>query len=522
MRKQLTAFLRRTGISFITCLLSVGILCSGECTITSHAVEIDYAAEEEARRQIPVESNSIAGWPTGPVVSADSAILMDADTGTILYAKNIYAAEYPASTTKLLTGLIAYENCSMDEKVYFSADAINAITWDSSHMAAKPGEIYTMEQSLYGLLVGSANETANAIGEHISGTMEDFATLMNQTAADLGCVNSHFMNANGLFHEDHYTCAYDLAVIARAFFGHEILCKMSSTYSYQISEENTVFSHNKLLPNCAYAYPYLVGSKTGYTDRARQTLVTCAQKDGMKLICVVLKEESPSQFTDTIALLNYGFGNYRKYNISENDPEINIRTYDFFQSEYDVFGNSQSILTPDPDASVILPVTAAFSDTEKSILYEETDAGRLATIIYRYAGVTVGTCNILIRSVETAGSADAVILDTQDGMPGDEFLTDAPDGTDGDGGSNTGNASGLPDGSGGNAQSADRTSRTIFINVKHVLYWILGITGALIVLFIVRKLVHNYQFGFSRRRQKIRRNRRSGKRYKRYHGRRDN
>lgn len=531
MRKTFTTLVRRTATGIALGLASVSLLFANESILTAKhplivhaapAAKPDYAAEAEARKEIPIESNSFPGWPKGPIVSADAAILMDAETGTILYAKNIYAAEYPASTTKLLTGLIAYETCSMDEQVYFSDEAIGAITWDSSNMAAKPGEVYSMEQSLYGLLVGSANESANAIGEHISGTMADFALLMNERASELGCVNSHFVNANGLWHEDHYTCAYDLATIARAFFGHEILCKMSSTYSYQIAEENIIRSHNKLLPDCTYEYPYLVGSKTGYTDKARQTLVTCAQKDGMKLICVVLKEESPSQFTDTIDLLNYGFSNFKKYNVSEYDQEYNIQTYDFFQTDNDVFGSSQPILSLDRDASIILPITADFADAEKSIIYEETNSGRLATIVYQYQGMTVGTCSILINPNVSSGSVNADVADGADGS--EEYGSEMGD-PENDYNDNPEQLGSTSDGSGitddaTSSDTATKKPKTIYINIKHVLYWVLGVLGALIVVFIIIKILKSYHFGFFDRRRRIKRSRQSRKSYNRYHGKR--
>ena len=199
----------------------------------------DYAAEEEARRSLPIASNSYEEWPDGPAVGAQGAILMEAETGTILYEKNIHEKLYPASVTKILTCLIGAEQCQMDEDVVVSHDAVFSIPRNSSNIGLDEGEVITVEQCMYGILVASANEAANALAEHISGSMEEFVKLMNQRAAELGCENSHFVTTNGLHDDQHYTSPYDLALIARKFFDNELLCKMSSTPTYHIPQSPT-------------------------------------------------------------------------------------------------------------------------------------------------------------------------------------------------------------------------------------------------------------------------------------------
>ncbi|MBQ9135571.1 MAG: D-alanyl-D-alanine carboxypeptidase, partial [Lachnospiraceae bacterium] len=160
--------------------------------------------EEEDRVAIPIETNSIENWPEGPVVTSQSAILIDAETGVILYAKNIHEQLYPASTTKLLTCLIATEQCSMDEIVTFSHDAIFDTPRDSSHIALDEGNQLTLEQCLNAILIASANEVSFGVAEHVTGTSwEDFAPLMNERATELGCVDSNFVNPNGLPDENH-------------------------------------------------------------------------------------------------------------------------------------------------------------------------------------------------------------------------------------------------------------------------------------------------------------------------------
>ena len=298
-------------------------------SITAHAgIKEDNIAVNQL---VAVESNQIAGWPQGPTVSARSAILMELETGTILYAKNIHNKEYPASITKVLTTLIATEECAMDEMVTFSRDAIFDIDRGSNHIALDAGEAITVEQCLNAILIRSANEVSLGLAEHISGgTWESFADIMNERAKELGAINSHFYNPNGLPHEDHYTTAYDMAMIGRAFFSNEILCNITTTRKLHIPPSDTqpddIIEYNQmsLIKGGKYAYEYLIGCKTGYTNDARSTLISCAEKDGLRLICVVLRDEAPYQYEDTIALFDYGFANFRKLNVSENDTKYRM------------------------------------------------------------------------------------------------------------------------------------------------------------------------------------------------------
>ena len=185
----------------------------------------------EVNRALPITSNQTENWPTGPVVGAEAAILIEAETGTILYEKNIHQKEYPASTTKILTTLMAAETCDLDDIVSFSHDAIFDTPRDSSHIAMDVGQELTVEQCLNAILIRSANEVCYALAEHITGTTDwsVFAEMMNQRAKELGCLNTHFSNPNGLPDENHYTTAYDLAMIGRAFFSNELLCRITLT-----------------------------------------------------------------------------------------------------------------------------------------------------------------------------------------------------------------------------------------------------------------------------------------------------
>jgi len=435
----------------------------------------DYKAEAEERKKIPVETNQIINWPAGPEIGAESAILMEVNTGTILYAKNIHAQLYPASITKILTALIAVEECDMNEMVTFSHDAVHSINWrEDANMGINVGDSITMEQCLYGLLVGSANEVAYAIAEHIAGegNVEGFSDLMNKKAKELGCTDSNFITANGIHDENHYTSAHDMALIAQAFFSNELLCKMSSTTSYHVPQTATqpredmiVWAKSKLHPGKEYAYEYLVGTKTGYTDDARQTLVSCAKKDGLKLACVILKEETPGQFTDTIELFNYGFDNFYAASVAENDTNYAIDTSNFFSTDTDFFGSSKPILEIDPDDYIVLPDHVNFSEITSSLTYDNLEDNEIARINYSFNNISLGS---------------ASLIPVQDKVVTFDFGTKqqiiAP-------------------------ENLEEEQDTVYINIKNVIIAVIAVAILLIVLFMIHSMIVNTRK--SRRRSRI-------------------
>ena len=456
----------RTICSVIICasVLSSGFTCYAE------TVE-----ERVARHQaMPITTDSIAGWPKGPIVSAESAILIDADTGVILYEKNIHEKQYPASITKILTTLIASEECELDEMVSFSHKAVYDTPYDSNHIAIEENEQLTMEDCLKAILIRSANEVSFAVAEHICGSdWENFAPIMNERAKELGCLNTNFVNPNGLPDENHYTTAYDMAMIGRAFFSNEILCNMTTTKLLHIMpsahQPDEIMEANKMLiiPGKQYGYDYLVGCKTGYTNDARFTLVACAEKDGMRLISVVMKDESPNHYEDIAALMNYGFDNFDKHIVSEAETKYNIETDGLFYSENDIFGSSSPILFLDKEDYILLPKTAAFSQAVSEIDYTENAEGVAATINYTFNGAYVGSANVNLAAVEGSGyefgtqEVEAELTQTEE-VSKDEDKPEAPD--------------------------------FVFINVWKVLQYI--VCGALIVLAVVgiMKFFRSYQF----------------------------
>ncbi|WP_187374402.1 D-alanyl-D-alanine carboxypeptidase family protein [Murimonas intestini] len=291
------------------------------------------SAEEETEYipesyYLPIESNKIKGWPQGKQIEAEAAAVMDASTGAFLYSKNAEAKEYPASITKIMTALVALENSSLDEEVTYSEIVFN-IEFGSSHLGIQPGEKMTMEDALYGLMLESANDIAMGIAEHVAGSVDGFVQMMNDKAAQLGCVNTHFANPHGLFDEQHYTCARDMAIITQAAIANPTFCKITGTVEYTIEKTNKVdenrylLNHQKMLYDDEFKYDGCLGGKTGFVTESLNTLVTFAQKDDKKLICIILKVNgSGKTFTETADLLDYGFTNFVNQDVK--NPEANM------------------------------------------------------------------------------------------------------------------------------------------------------------------------------------------------------
>ncbi len=448
------------------------------CPMTVHATLEELEAEAEARRALPIQTNDIDNWPVGPAVSAESAILMDVNTGIILYAKNIHEKLYPASTTKLLTCLLAMERGNLDDMVTFSHEAVFTVPGDGSNMGMDEGEAITLEEALYGVMVGSANEVANAVGEHISGSIENFVADMNERATQLGCTDSHFMNTNGLHDEEHYTSAYDLALISCKFFQNEMLCKIGNTARYHFeptaTQPDDFIKNNKhRIINGEIPYEGVLGGKTGYTDQARQTLVTCAEQNGMRLVCVVFKEESPNQFTDTIELFDYGFHNFQVMNISENEDKYQMEVSGFLQTGNDIFGNSKPILSIDSDSYVIIPNTIDFEDMDSTIDYNVSNDNCIAKIEYTYHDTYVGSAYLKLATDNTSTYDFDTNMETTDVSV--EKIETEP--------------------------SHDNT---IFINVKKVLIGILIFAVTAILLFVIRALIMN-NHNAQRRKNRVKR-----------------
>ena len=387
--------------------------CALLLPLNAFATEDQIQAEMQAAYNKTVESNAWENWPAGPSVYAETAIVMEADSGIILYSKDMYAKNYPASITKIITALIALEQCELNEEITFSYHATHSIDYGSSSIARTEGEILTVEETLYGLMLASANECANALAEHIAGSNEEFAKLMNEKAKELGCVNTNFSNPSGLHDENHYTCAYDMALITQAALENENFRKIAGTNYYTLratnknDEELWMQNHHYMIApyrTDKYLDDTIFAGKTGYTSDALNTLVTCGTRNDMDIIVVTMRTRSTAEkgvplFTDTAALLDYA-NNFHKLNIAANEKTFMVgNAYDFSVDAND-FNTPASLISIDETSSVILPNTASFTDAVPSISFEEHADGNTAYLTYEYADQFVGKASIKLEDTK--------------------------------------------------------------------------------------------------------------------------
>lgn len=275
-------------------------------------------------------------------LKGEAAILMDYETGKILYSKNPYKKMYPASTTKILTAILAYQNLDIHKNITLDYD-LGFI--DGSSMYLLQGESFTVDQYMHAFLIKSCNDIAVLFANAISGSVKEFAKLMNQKASELGAKNTHFTNPNGLHDDNHYTCVYDMALFSRELMKYKYLKNIVKTVNYSLDEtaqtpEKRYYRNtNRFLwstRNIDYKgksidikYDLIDGIKTGYTSKARNCLSTSAQKDDLRLISVVFKSEGFEVYTDSRKLIDYGFENFKRFVIQNKNNRIGSKEFKF-------------------------------------------------------------------------------------------------------------------------------------------------------------------------------------------------
>ncbi|MDD3570897.1 MAG: D-alanyl-D-alanine carboxypeptidase [Lachnospiraceae bacterium] len=394
-------------------------------------------------------TNTIAFGATKPVVKAESAILVEASTGKILYEKNAQKTMYPASMTKILTSIIALDYLKPDD-VVIVGNEINDVTLDSSKAGHIKGESITVENLIRGLIIPSGNDTAtvvaNAVAKKQSGdnnlssreSERIFAELMNKKAKELGCTNSNFVNPHGYHDERHYTTAEDMAKIAEAALKIDLLKGICSEKEYLgnsmgnaditgLKTQNYDWkSHNLLITSGQYAYPYATGMKTGFTDEAGNCVTATAQKDGISLIAVIFNSEDPGRWEDAAKLFDYGFENFSFYTLAQNSTSVGeIGLYNNKESE----GNALKLIIKE-DISLLLEKTqvgAVKTDikiTNNEYIYkskDESDADikikapiekdtELGTVTYSLNGETLAETKVYAeKSVEKATLIEKII-----------------------------------------------------------------------------------------------------------------
>lgn len=350
--------------------------------------------------------NSLAeSWPapSDPILS-DAAILIDADSGTVLYGKNQDKRYYPASITKVMTAIIVIENVKdINEKLTFSYDACNTnLEENATVIGALPGDRLSVKDCLYSLLLHSANDCANALAEFVAGSNESFAEMMNEKAKEIGCTNTHFCNPSGLQNEEHYTSCSDMAKIMQYAISIPLFCKIDKSQVYKHgpikrypdpdANENTIYAHHKMMRKSSPDYyPGVFAGKTGYTLVAGNTLLTACKKNDMTLIAVILNGHQ-SQYKDSKQLFDFGFSKFHSYQINEYEEK-----YKSLKNNYTVCGvpiDDNININIDASYHIILPDNVDFNSASYDFSYDipekEKELKKFAKITYNYGNRNVG------------------------------------------------------------------------------------------------------------------------------------
>lgn len=318
-----------------------------------------------------------------PTLNSTATTLVDSKTGFVLHSKNANQKIYPASTTKVLTTIIAIENLDLNTPIVVTKTGI-AIPWDSSRSYLEVGEVMTVENLLYCTLLSSGNDAANMLGEAVSGNIKDFVTLMNEKALEIGCTNTHFANAHGYHDNNHYTTAEDMTKIVRYALRNDTFRNICETKTYTVpatnkSNERKLVNTNRLIltkeeSKHAFYYEYALGGKTGYTGEAGRCLISWAKKGDLELICCTFGAPASSgndqRYIDAINLYNYGFDEFVETKIiSKEDYAFTITDKENL-FEY-TFGLKDNISIPVNDNFKIMSISYSIEKDMNDIIKEE-------------------------------------------------------------------------------------------------------------------------------------------------------
>ena len=393
----------RRFLAFFLTILLAGLLLAPSVSVRA---ALDTDEVDDIIASIPKD------WPEAPEIEAEAAILIDAESGEILYAKNATKKMYPASTTKLMTALLTLENASLQDIVKFSAKAVT-IPSNSSYIGMRRGEQMVLRECMYGLLLPSANEVANALAEHVSGDMSTFVVRMNERMFQLGGVNTQFANPSGLHTDGHFTCAYDLALVMQECVKNTNFVEISSQLSYVhhsdelLPKDIPMMNTNLMIrPSSEYYSEYVVCGKTGHTDESGHNLVTYAEKDGTRLVVVIMGCENGQQYVGTQSLLDYGFNYFHRVLPSSLDASLNLENY-FTASPLQIPAPEISLLRIDSSSTILLPDNVTSEDLEKTTV--DTPTGKQIT--YTYQGYPLGT---VVLSYVSKGAEAAFLIDRSD------------------------------------------------------------------------------------------------------------
>lgn len=360
-------------------------------------------------------------WPSDVGIVAGAGIAVDADTGAVLFGQQIHVPYPPASIVKLLTALVVVENCSMDEIVTFSHDAVyNLEAGAGNKLSLAEGDQISVRDCLHMMVLLSSNQSANALAEHVAGSREGFVELMNQKAAQLGCSpeETHFANPSGLNDEQQYVSAYDMALIAAAAFENEEVFAISSTKRYSVGPTinnpqgaNISMEHRIVMEESRGSEYYCEGAmagKTGYTSLAGNTLVTYAERNGRRIISVILKGSDKYQYyMDAKNIMNFGFVSFKNEAVNGNETFLEE------QEELELGGTTYPVSQLRlEDEAVTLPATAQFTDAARTLVTELPEGhppAAVGILEYTYKDRKIGSAYIIDRKLETELANQAAV-----------------------------------------------------------------------------------------------------------------
>ncbi len=347
-----------------------------------------------------------------PKLASDSAIIMDAKSGAILFAKKPDKKQFPASITKVMTALLVLEkiNDNCDGGIICSKNAIMSIERGSSHIGIVPNEELEMRDALNAMLLNSANEVSNALAEYVSGDLDEFAELMTERAKELGCENTHFVNANGLHNEKHYTTAKDMALILKEAMKHSLFREIVGTVRSYVPKTNLtdekryLQNSNKMIrKGTPYYYEKCTGGKTGFTKKAKHTLVNTANDGNLYLISAALNsKERSDKWEDTKKMFDFCFKNFRNENLKEDEKEKNFaKLKELKTGESSLIAENAVLSYVEDEPTVTLPDGVEIDDLNLTAKIESDDNnGRLLRLIYTYNDFVAGECYVNETSAE--------------------------------------------------------------------------------------------------------------------------
>ena len=368
-----------------TALLAIGISASMVFQTPVFATEETAVAVSSG-----ITTNGISGWPQGPEITSASAVIMEDTSDTILYAKDMDTTLSPAGAVKIMTCLLALENSQLDDQVTMTETGVSGVTDGGAHISSQLGEVFTMEQCLYALMLASANDIALQVAEQIGGSVDAFVQKMNDRAKELGCTNTVFTNPTGLPDDNQHTTAHDLALIMQAAIRNDSFRTISGATSYTIPATNVSGGTRNLTssftmtdPASASYYEGCIGGRESTTTASGSVLVTAAERNSTTLICVVMNGATGQTANEAITLMDYGFGNFQLLDLSEED--------------FHILSGGQ----------VMIPSGATSDD----LTTEDTESDGQISRTYSFGGTQVGTA-VIENTAEDATTADNQENDT--------------------------------------------------------------------------------------------------------------